>query len=57
MTYEYGDRRVFLADLTELHADGFPLCGDHGDRLTPPLGWTLTDHRSLARLFAPLEVA
>jgi hypothetical protein len=59
MTYSYADRHIWIDDLVKFPAQpgGYPLCADHGDRFTPPLGWTLTDLRSLSRLFAPLEVA
>ena len=33
------------------------LCADHADRMTPPHGWTLTDRRTVTRLFAPVQVA
>ncbi len=57
MTFSYDDRAVWLEDLTGLASSGYYLCAEHGDRLTPPLGWTLTDLRSAGRLFVPLEVA
>jgi hypothetical protein len=62
MTFDYDERAVWLIDFEELvdHDHGYPLCGNHGDRITPPLGWTLTDRRNVTRLFsptAPSEVA
>lgn len=36
---------------------GYTMCADHADRMIPPLGWTLTDRRTVTRLFAPLSVA
>lgn len=59
MSYDYGDRAVWLDELNAAvePGSGYPLCSKHADRLTPPLGWTLTDRRSTVRLFAPLEVA
>lgn len=59
MTFSYGDRAVWLSDLVAAvdPGEGYPLCAQHADRMTPPLGWTLTDYRSTSRLFAPLEVA
>jgi hypothetical protein len=44
-----------LADTT--NTLGYLLCSDHADRMTPPLGWTLTDRRTVTRLFAPVQVA
>jgi hypothetical protein len=44
---------VWLEDLDATHeGPGHPLCVDHADRLTPPMGWTLTDRRSVTPLFA-----
>ncbi len=59
MVYDYAERAVWLEDLmtTDRMIAGHPFCADHANRLTPPLGWTLTDRRTLSRLFAPLEVA
>lgn len=59
MSYNYGDRSVWLDDLAASvdPGAGYAFCADHADRLTPPMGWTLTDRRTASRLFAPLEVA
>ncbi|MDH5371843.1 MAG: DUF3499 family protein [Acidimicrobiia bacterium] len=59
MSYDYADRAIWLDDIREgvPPGAGYMMCGQHSDRLTPPLGWTLTDRRTAARLFAPLEVA
>ncbi|MGH8927565.1 MAG: DUF3499 family protein [Acidimicrobiia bacterium] len=57
MVYTYADRQVWLEDLDGRPTAGYAMCGTHADRLTPPLGWTLTDRRTVVRLFAPLEVA
>lgn len=58
MTFSYEDRSVWLDDFTEdYEAFGYPMCADHGDRMTPPHGWTLTDRRTATRLFAPVHVA
>lgn len=58
MTFVYDDSAVWLDDLVdEVEPYGYALCGDHGDRMTPPYGWTLTDRRSVTRLFAPVHVA
>lgn len=53
MTFDYQERSVWLNELGD-NTDGYVLCGRHADRLTPPLGWTLTDRRNVARLFAPV---
>ena len=54
MTFDYGERRMSLeeldADPRDLH--GYALCSGHADRMTPPVGWTLTDRRNVTRLFA-----
>ncbi len=55
MSFDYDDRAVWLVELEgqpEL-GKGYSLCTRHADRLTPPLGWTLTDRRNVKRLFAP----
>lgn len=53
MTYDYAERAVWLEDSSiRPEATSYPLCVDHADRLTPPLGWTLTDRRSVTPLFA-----
>jgi len=59
MSYNYDERSVRLDDpLGAVEpGTGYHLCASHSDRLSPPLGWTLTDHRSTSRLFVPLEVA
>lgn len=59
MSYNYGDCAVWLDDLTTavIPGAGYPVCARHADRLTPPLGWTLTDRRRTVRLFAPAGVS
>jgi hypothetical protein len=58
MTFAYPQSSVWLDDLVNgLEPYSYPLCSDHGDRMTPPLGWTLTDRRTITRLFAPVHVA
>lgn len=59
MVFNYDERSVWLEDLAGevIPGSGHVFCSDHANRLTPPLGWTLTDRRTLSRLFAPLEVA
>lgn len=53
MTYDYAERAVWLEDSSiRSEVTSYPLCVDHADRLTPPLGWTLTDRRSVTPLFA-----
>ena len=53
MSFDYAARAVWLEDLNANHVGpGHPLCVDHADRLTPPMGWTLTDRRSVTPLFA-----
>ena len=58
MSFSYADAVVWLDDLVDLAgAHSYPLCSDHADRMSPPQGWTLTDRRTVARLFAPVNVA
>lgn len=58
MTFDYDRGEVWMDDIVEdaVH-HGYALCADHADRMTPPLGWTLTDRRTVTRLFAPVQVA
>jgi len=48
VTLRYGPREV---DVVDLHHERDPnlleLCGSHADRLSPPVGWQLTDRRSV----------
>jgi hypothetical protein len=57
MMYSYQDRQMWVQDFTHTDGNAYPMCAAHADRLSPPRGWMLTDHRTVARLFAPLEVA
>lgn len=59
MSFSYGERVVWLDDLTEPTAPGvYAMCDEHAGRLTPPVGWQLVDRRTAPRrLFASLEVA
>lgn len=58
MTFNYSDGAVWLDDLDDpTDKLGYLLCADHADRMTPPQGWTLTDRRTVTRLFAPVQVA
>lgn len=53
MSFDYPERAVWLEDLSSSPAGpGHALCVNHADRLSPPLGWTLTDRRSVTPLFA-----
>ncbi|MFP3915106.1 MAG: DUF3499 family protein [Actinomycetota bacterium] len=57
MSFDYAERAVWLEDLSSRTSEpGHALCVDHADRLTPPMGWTLTDRRSVTPLFA-IDVA
>jgi hypothetical protein len=48
MTFNYSDGAVWLDDLIDpVDKLGYLLCADHSDRMTPPLGWTLTDRRTV----------
>jgi len=43
----YGPKEVLIGDLTgERDPNLLDLCRSHTDRLSPPLGWKLTDLRS-----------
>jgi hypothetical protein len=58
MTFNYSDGAVWMDDLgDQIDAFGYLFCADHADRMTPPHGWTLTDRRTVTRLFAPVQVA
>jgi len=58
MTFWYDSAAVWLDDLVaDTEPFGCALCADHADRMIPPQGWTLTDRRTVTRLFAPLSVA
>lgn len=55
MTFDYQERTVALVEFEtppDLGA-GYALCTHHADRLSPPMGWTLTDRRNVTRLFSP----
>lgn len=57
MTFNYSDRAVWLEELEPdvEQGVGYSLCIEHADRMTPPLGWTLTDRRNVTRLFTPAD--
>lgn len=47
VTLRYEDREVVVGELApEPDPTLVDLCGEHADRLTPPLGWRITDTRS-----------
>ena len=55
MSFDYEERSVSLVEFDvppDLGA-GYALCTMHADRMSPPLGWTLTDRRNVTRLFSP----
>lgn len=53
MTFDYAARAVWLDDLgASSEIPGYALCVDHADRLTPPMGWSLADRRTVTPLFA-----
>lgn len=59
MTFDYDTRAVWLLEV-DSEPDvrgGYALCTTHADRMTPPLGWTLTDRRNVTRLFATRDEA
>ncbi len=59
MTFDYDERSVWLEEIEGEQDLGrnYALCSNHADRMTPPLGWTLTDRRNVTRLFAPPAAA
>lgn len=58
MSFNYPEAAVWVDDLTDDNERfGYLFCADHADRMTPPQGWTLTDRRTVTRLFAPVQVA
>ncbi len=59
MAFDYPAAEVWLEDLrvAPKPGQGYPMCAQCADKLTPPLGWRLADRRSVTPLFAPLEVA
>jgi Protein of unknown function (DUF3499) len=45
----YQSREVHVLDLTgEPDPNQLDLCGEHIDRLVPPIGWTVRDGRAVA---------
>ncbi|MPZ51983.1 MAG: DUF3499 family protein [Acidimicrobiia bacterium] len=53
MAFDYPNKSVWLEDhTTESDVTRYSLCANHADRLTPPLGWVLSDRRTVTPLFA-----
>jgi len=45
----YGSREVVVLDLLERHDPNLlDLCDEHVGRLTPPMGWSVTDSRTVS---------
>ena len=59
MSFDYQAAAVWLDDLEGSVTPGaaYAMCGGCADRLTPPIGWSLTDRREATQLFAHVEVA
>ena len=47
LSYAYTSREAWLVDLAAAAGTGtgYPLCGAHAGRTTPPVGWVLHDRR------------
>ena len=47
VSLSYGERQVVIGDLRpERDPNLLDLCREHTDRMTPPVGWTVSDHRA-----------
>ena len=47
VSLRYTEREVVVADLlAERDRNLLDLCRDHVDRMTPPVGWTVSDSRT-----------
>jgi hypothetical protein len=47
VSLRYGTKEVVIVDLEHERDPNFlELCRPHADRLSPPIGWNLSDHRS-----------
>lgn len=59
MSYNYTAGEVWIDDHPELvePGTGYTMCERHADKISPPLGWVLTDRRSPVRLVVTVEVA
>lgn len=54
LTYAYERREAWLVDCGNSEEPGtrYPLCTNHANRVTAPVGWVLHDRRSQPTLFA-----
>jgi hypothetical protein len=53
VSLSYADRDVVIVDLlAERDPNLLDLCREHVDRMTPPVGWTVTDRREVAPILA-----
>ena len=59
MSFAYPEATVWLDALTGAVEPGsaYPMCGDHAEAFTPPVGWTLVDRREPRLRPLSLEVA
>jgi hypothetical protein len=59
MSFDYLDATAWLDDLTAPVDPGsaYPMCDDHAEAFTPPVGWTLVDRREPRLRPLSLEVA
>ena len=57
--YNYAEKRALLEDAegSEVGSHLYALCAGCADRLSPPRGWILEDHRYEPPLFLPREHA
>jgi hypothetical protein len=53
LSFDYGHRRAWLADMTTPHPATYGLCQRHADGLRVPVGWTLQDDRGHSPRLAP----
>ncbi len=53
VSLNYGDREVVIADLlAERDPNLLDLCDEHVAKMTPPVGWIVTDARAGASVLA-----
>lgn len=53
VSLRYTERQVVIGDLvTERDPNLLDLCREHVDRMTPPVGWTVSDSRAVAAALA-----
>ena len=60
MSFQYDRSQIWMdgLDAPLIPGTAYAMCEDHAGRLTPPVGWTLTDRRGVVRPLAlALEVA